>query len=116
MDENTVAAVDCGDGSHSFYRLDLRSLAATRRGAEGAHPAELRSLRLCRETVVRLHKAESAVARSPKRDSLLLDRVDMFIPALGPITALTSALEVGEVQRFSSIKKAISYCGLSSAG
>ena len=34
------------------------------------------------------------------------------IPGIGPITALTWALEVGEVQRFSSIKKAISYCGL----
>ena len=31
---------------------------------------------------------------------------------IGPITALTWALEIGEVQRFSSIKKAISYCGL----
>jgi len=35
----------------------------------------------------------------------------MTIPAVGPITALTWALEVGEVSRFSSIKKAISYCG-----
>ena len=32
-----------------------------------------------------------------------------------PITALTWALEVGDVQRFSSIKKAISYCGLCGA-
>src|SRR2546428_9697839 len=49
-----------------------------------------------------------------ERDSLLLDRVErlMTIPAVGPITALTWALEVGEAQRFSSIKKAISYCGL----
>ena len=39
----------------------------------------------------------------------------MSIPAVGPITALTWALEVGEVQRFSSIKKAISYCGLCGA-
>jgi len=29
----------------------------------------------------------------------------MTIPAVGPITALTWALEVGNVQRFSSIKK-----------
>jgi transposase len=116
MDENTVAAVDCGDGSHSFTGRIYDRLQPHAAAPKVAHPAELRSLRLCRETVVRLHKAESAVARSPKRDSLLLDRVDMFIPALGPITALTSALEVGEVQRFSSIKKAISYCGLSSAG
>ena len=34
---------------------------------------------------------------------------------MGPITALTWALEVGDVQRFSSIKKAISYCGLCGA-
>ena len=37
----------------------------------------------------------------------------MTIPAVGPITALTWALEVGEVSRF--IKKAISYCGLCGA-
>jgi transposase len=36
----------------------------------------------------------------------------MSIPAIGPITALTWALEIGEVQRFSSTKKAVSYCGL----
>ena len=40
----------------------------------------------------------------------------MTIPAVGPITALTWALEVGDVQRFSSIKKAISYCGLCGGG
>jgi transposase len=39
----------------------------------------------------------------------------MSIPAVGPITALTWALEIGDVQRFPSIKKAISYCGLCSA-
>ncbi len=74
-------------------------------------------LRLCRETVVRLQKTESALVRSLERDSLLLDRVErlMTIPAVGPITALTWALEVGDVRRFSSIKKAISYCGLCGA-
>jgi len=35
--------------------------------------------------------------------------------AVGPITALTWVLEVGDVKRFSSIKKAISYCGLCGA-
>ena len=74
-------------------------------------------LRLCRETVVRLQKTESALVRSLERDSSLTDRVErlMTIPAVGPITALTWALEVGDVQRFSSIKKAISYCGLCGA-
>ena len=71
-------------------------------------------LRLCRETVVRLQKTESALIRSLQSDSLLLERVErlMSIPAVGPITALTWALEVGDVRRFSSIKKAISYWGL----
>ena len=79
---------------------------------------ELRSLlRLCRETVVRLGKTESALVRSLQRDSLLMERVErlMTIPAVGPIMALTWALEVADVQRFSSIKKAISYCGLCGA-
>jgi len=78
----------------------------------------LRSLlRQCRETVVRLSKTESALIRSLEDDRLLAERVErlMSIPAIGPITALTWALEVGEVQRFSSIKKAISYCGLCGA-
>ena len=78
----------------------------------------LRSLLgLCRETLVRLAKTESALVRSLERDPLLAERVErlMSIPAVGPVTALTWALEVGEVQRFSSIKKAISYCGLCSA-
>src|SRR3984957_14590675 len=74
-------------------------------------------LRLCRETVVRLQKTESALVRSLERDALLMERLErlMTIPAVGPITALTWALEIGDVQRFSSIKKAISYCGLCGA-
>jgi len=74
-------------------------------------------LRLCRETVVRLGKTESALVRSLERDSLLVERVErlMTIPAVGPITALTWALEVGDVQRFSSLKKAINCCGLCGA-
>jgi len=71
-------------------------------------------LRVSRETVVRLERTESALVRSLEGDSLLRDRVErlMTIPAVGAITALTWALEVGEVQRFSSIRKAVSYCGL----
>ena len=78
----------------------------------------LRSLlRQCRETVVRLSKMETALIQSLQQDRLLVERVErlMSIPAIGPITALTWALEIGEVRRFSSIKKAISYCGLCGA-
>ncbi len=92
----------------------FRELLATNQDInEGLRPL----LRLCREMVVRLGKTESALVRSLQRDSLLVERVErlMTIPAVGPITALTWALEVGDVQRFSSIKKAISYCGLCGA-
>jgi transposase len=36
----------------------------------------------------------------------------MTICCVGPITALTWALEIGDVARFGTIKQAISYCGL----
>jgi hypothetical protein len=43
----------------------------------------LRSLlRLCRETVARLQKTESALVRSLERDSLLMDRVERLMPSL----------------------------------
>ncbi len=74
-------------------------------------------LHLCRETLVRLRKTESVLVRSLERDALLAERVErlMTIPAVAPITALTWALEIGDVKRFSSIKKAISYCRLCGA-
>jgi transposase len=64
--------------------------------------------------VVHLGKTENALIRSLQQDRLLAERVErlMSIPAIGPITALTWTLEIGEVQRFSSIKKAVSYGGL----
>jgi len=73
-----------------------------------------RLLYQCRETLVRLRKTEGALVRSLERDAFLAERLErlMTIPAVGPITALTWALEVGDVKRFSSIKNAISYCGL----
>ena len=37
------------------------------------------------------------------------------IPGVGPITALTWALEVADPQRFSSLGDAVSYCGLTAA-
>jgi len=89
----------------------FRELLATTPGIDDG----LRSLlRMCRETVVRLAKTESALVRSLARDHLLVDRVErlMSIPGIGPITALTWSLEIGDVQRFSSLKKAVSYCGL----
>ena len=51
---------------------------------------------------------------SLERDPLLAERIKRLrtVPGVGPITALTWALEIGDVSRFRSIKQAISYCGL----
>lgn len=71
-------------------------------------------LKQCRDNLDRLQKTESALVRGLSKDPLLVQRVErlMTIPAAGPITALTWALEIGEVKRFPSQKQAISYCGL----
>ena len=71
-------------------------------------------LKLSRETIVRCQKMEYALVSSLQRDPLLAERIKRLrtVPGVGPITALTWALEIGEVSRFRSIKQAISYCGL----
>ncbi len=74
-------------------------------------------MKVGRETVDRLAQTERSLLRSLERDPVLRARVErlLTIPAIGPVTALTWVLEVGEVGRFSSLKKAVSYCGLCSA-
>ena len=74
-------------------------------------------LKLSRETIVRSQRLDYALVSSLERDPLLAERLKRLrtIPGVGPITALTWALEIGDVSRFQSIKQAISYCGLCSA-
>jgi transposase len=74
-------------------------------------------LRLSRETIVRCQKTEYALVSSLERDPLLAERIKRLrtVPGVGPITALTWALEIGDVSRFRSVKQAISYCGLCGA-
>jgi transposase len=71
-------------------------------------------LKLSRETIVRLQKTEYALLSSLQRDPLLAERIKRLrtVPGVGPITALTWALEMGDASRFRSIRQAISYCGL----
>jgi transposase len=72
---------------------------------------------VCRETVVRSQRLDYALVSSLEQDPLLAERLKRLrtIPGVGPITALTWALEIGDVSRFQSVKQAISYCGLCSA-
>jgi transposase len=71
-------------------------------------------LQLSRTTTETFTKTEKQLVRSLVKDRLLAERVEQLqtIPAVGPITALTWALETGEVQRFRNYKQAVSYCGL----
>jgi transposase len=83
--------------------------------ANGEVPPSIRPLlKLSRETIEHCQKTEYALVSSLQRDPVLADRIKRLrtVPGVGPITALTWALEIGDVSRFGSIKKAISYCGL----
>ena len=71
-------------------------------------------LKLSRETIARLQKTEAALVCSLERDPILVERIKNLktVPGVGVITALTWALEMDDVARFRSVKRAISYCGL----
>jgi transposase len=71
-------------------------------------------LRLNRGMLLGLEKVERGLLRSLEQDPRLVERVRrlMTIPGIGPVTALSWVLEVGEAKRFSSVKQVISYCGL----
>src|SRR6516164_9884065 len=103
--------------SHNKQKLHkvgyFRELLSTN---EEVHESIRPLLRLSRETIVRFEKTEYALVSSLQRDPLLADRIKRLrtVPGVGPITALTWALELGEISRFRSIKQAISYCGLCS--
>ncbi|HKO18413.1 MAG TPA: IS110 family transposase [Acidobacteriaceae bacterium] len=71
-------------------------------------------LKLSRDTIERCQRTEYALVSSLKRDPLLKERIRRLrtVPGVGPITALTWALEMGDISRFRTIKQADSYCGL----
>jgi len=100
--------------SHNKQRLHkvkyFRELLATSEEVSES----IRPLLRVSDTIVRLQKAEYALVSSLQRDPLLAERIKRLktVPGVGPITALTGALEMGDVSRFSSIREAISYCGL----
>src|SRR6185369_11983807 len=71
-------------------------------------------LRLSRDMISRSQKLDYALVSSLQRDPVLKERLRRLrtVPGVGPITALTWALEIGDYTRFPAIKQAISYCGL----
>jgi len=73
-------------------------------------------LRLSRAGVEFFQSGQRRLLKALQEHPLLRERIErlMSIGSVGEVTGLTWALEVGEPQRFSSLRKAISYCGLCS--
>ncbi len=74
-------------------------------------------LKISRSNLEIFTKLQKTLVAGLLADPQLNERVRllMTIPGIGEITALTWALEIGEVKRFSRISQAVSYCGLCSA-
>jgi transposase len=71
----------------------------------------------CRRQWESLQAAHKALLENLLAHEALCDRVKRLrtVPGVGEVTALTWALEMGELWRFRSISHAQSYCGLTSA-
>jgi transposase len=74
-------------------------------------------LKLTHSSMEVFEENQKHLCQALKSHSALRERVErlMSIPGVGEITALTWALEIDDPHRFSSRKKAVSYCGLCSA-
>jgi transposase len=74
-------------------------------------------LRMSRSSMAMFESTQKQLVQRLLRDPALQQRVERLksIRGVGPITALTWALEVGDPHRFSSIGDAVSYCGLTAA-
>jgi len=74
-------------------------------------------LRMNRTTIDLFQKCQQRLLNALERDAKLRCRVErsQTIGGVGPVLSLSWALEVGEVGRLGSIRKAVSFCGLCSA-
>ena len=81
----------------------------------GEVPDSVRMLLGRSRGVLEMYKSNERMLTSGlERDPRLRARVELLetIPGVGPVTALTWALEIGDPKRFPSTSHAVSYCGL----
>lgn len=85
-------------------------------GLEEEAPSAIPILRFNHEAMRTFEKTQRTLTAGLERHERLAERVARLrtIPGVGQIVALTWALEIGDPHRFSAIRKAVSYCGLSS--
>lgn len=74
-------------------------------------------LKMSRSSYELFSAIQKRLVTALRTNDLIRDRVQhlMTIDGIGEIMALTWALEIGSPERFSSIRSAVSYCGLCSA-
>jgi len=74
-------------------------------------------LRESRATLEMFQAGQAKLLKRLQQDARLKQRLEILksIRGVGTVTALTWALEIGDPQRFGSIARAQSYCGLTSA-
>jgi len=74
-------------------------------------------LELSRANLEMFQGVQKKLMGALRGNPLIRGRVErlMSIPGIGEVTALTWVLEVGEAERFKTVRQAVSYCGLCSA-
>ena len=84
---------------------------------EDVPPSVIEMLTLSRANLELFNNIQKKLVDVLKKNPLIHDRVKRLqtIKGIGEVTALTWVLEIGEPERFGSIAKAISYCGLCAA-
>lgn len=84
---------------------------------EHVPPSVIDMLQLSRSNLEIFNGIQKKLVKVLKENPVIRDRVRRLqsIRGIGEITALTWVLEIGEPERFSSISKAVSYCGLCAA-
>lgn len=82
-----------------------------------ATPDAQQLLRCLREQWESLQSRQKSLVAQMVNHESLRERVERLctVPGVGPITAMTWAVEIGEPARFRTISDAVSYCGLTSA-
>ncbi|MEO8053152.1 MAG: transposase [Acidobacteriota bacterium] len=98
-----------------YRNLLVRQMVQMKNRVSGLHPALAETQPGDYPTVP--ENGDYALVSSLHRDPVLAERIQRLrtVPGVGPITALTWALEIGDVSRFRTMKQAISYCGLCGA-
>lgn len=84
---------------------------------EHVPPSVIDMLQLSRSNLEIFNGIQNKLVKVLKENPTIRDRVKRLqsIRGIGEITALTWVLETGEPERFTSISKAVSYCGLCAA-